>query len=503
MAWSISKSKSKFCLFILSVVICSTARYGGQSSAFTANTQKLQQQQQQRSISSISRSATTTTTTTTTTSSETTTMASSSPPPSSDIDAIREQAALYIKNKQLSQALEAYDTILFLLPKSSFDVIKDVSFQRAFCLSQMGYVDEAIHGFQTITTMNNKHDDTTTTTKTQNQNQQKKRRPSNTEINLANILLEGRGKKSSALEIYQRCGTESPMVILSGICLDSLGRHQEARECYQHALLLKGGDSDYEAMIHLCINDFRRLNTEDESDNISTDDSIEDVKKNMEHMLEKVERSQHSSHIATSWKYIQQQQQQQQIWSSPSVHYFTYDMMQMAMQHADLEDGLVLEFGVYYGKTIRMMAEYFPKDTTTIHGFDTFEGLPSDWFNNKKGSYSTQGTIPSAPDNVKFYKGLFSETLPVFLKEQPTTDRRPIRLMNIDCDMYESTKDVFDLVGSRVVPGTIIVFDEYIGNPNWKKDEYKAFQEATIKYGWNYEYIGISMVSQQAIVKII
>ena len=219
-------------------------------------------------------------------------------------------------------------------------------------------------------------------------------------------------------------------------------------------------------------------------------------------MLEKVERSQHSSHIATSWKYIQQQQQQQ-IWSSPSVHYFTYDMMQMAMQHADLEDGLVLEFGVYYGKTIRMMAEYFPKDTTTIHGFDTFEGLPSDWFNNKKGSYSTQGTIPSAPDNVKFYKGLFSETLPVFLKEQPTTDRRPIRLMNIDCDMYESTKDVFDLVGSRVVPGTIIVFDEYIGNPNWKKDEYKAFQEATIKYGWNYEYIGISMVSQQAIVKII
>jgi hypothetical protein len=31
-------------------------------------------------------------------------------------------------------------------------------------------------------------------------------------------------------------------------------------------------------------------------------------------------------------------------------------MMQMAMQHTDLKDGLVLEFGVYYGKTIRMMA---------------------------------------------------------------------------------------------------------------------------------------------------
>jgi hypothetical protein len=49
-------------------------------------------------------------------------------------------------------------------------------------------------------------------------------------------MLEGRGEKCSALEIYQRCGTNSPMVILTGICLDSLGHHKEARECYQHAL---------------------------------------------------------------------------------------------------------------------------------------------------------------------------------------------------------------------------------------------------------------------------
>jgi hypothetical protein len=57
-------------------------------------------------------------------------------------------------------------------------------------------------------------------------------------------MLEGRGEKCSALEIYQRCGTNSPMVILTGICLDSLGHHKEARECYQHASMLKGGDGD-------------------------------------------------------------------------------------------------------------------------------------------------------------------------------------------------------------------------------------------------------------------
>jgi archaellum component FlaG (FlaF/FlaG flagellin family) len=61
MAWS--TSTSKLLLFILSVVIC-TARHGGQSSAFTANTRQLQQQRSMISKSSAgsSRSATTATT---------------------------------------------------------------------------------------------------------------------------------------------------------------------------------------------------------------------------------------------------------------------------------------------------------------------------------------------------------------------------------------------------------------------------------------------------------
>mmetsp|Transcript_2948 Transcript_2948/g.3453 ORF Transcript_2948/g.3453 Transcript_2948/m.3453 type:complete len:170 (-) Transcript_2948:8-517(-) len=154
------------------------------------------------------------------------------------------------------------------------------------------------------------------------------------------------------------------------------------------------------------------------------------------------------------------------------------------MQNVSIQNGLILEFGVYYGKTIRMMANYFPNDI--IHGFDTFEGLPSDWFNTKQGSYSTDGTLPSAPNNVKFLKGLFSESLPDFLANQPPSSDLtdlPIKLMNIDCDMYSSTKDVFDLVHKRVIQGTIIIFDEYVQNPNWKEDEYKAFQEAVEEYG--------------------
>ena len=398
-----------------------------------------------------------------------------------DIEAMRSTAAALHRERKMSQALHEYDNLLLSSPHDS-----DATYQRALCLSQMGYVEEAVQGFERAMELCKAANTKTT-------NSRLHERPGKEEINLANIVLDGRGEKHRALEIYQRTGPDSPLVVLAGVCLDSLGRHDEARKCYQQALQLKGGDADHTAMVHLSINYFRRIHS-------ATCNQETKLQDEMEKMMQTVDTSP-LSHIASSWRYIATTPQA--VWSSPAVHYFTRDMVKLAMESATLGEehnaGLILEFGVYYGKTIRMMADYFPNHI--VHGFDTFEGLPGDWFHTKKGSYSTDGSIPSAPDNVKFYKGLFSETLPGFLKEQPSD--APIRLMNIDCDMYESTKDVFDLVYDRVRPGTIILFDEYVGNPNWKEDEYKAFQEAVEKHGWKYEYIAISMVSQQAIVRII
>jgi tetratricopeptide (TPR) repeat protein len=395
----------------------------------------------------------------------------------------------------MAQAVATFDELLLISP-----LYQDAIFERALCLSQMGYVNEAVEGFQNALEIKmsekdhafNENDDDNGDSDGSNQ------RPGREEIYLANILLEGRGDKQAALDIYQRCGSNSALVTVAGVCLDSLGRHDEAKKCYEQGLELVGGDADFETMIHKCINLYRseqKLTQEEKkySDNNSSSNSSRSS--SIEEIMTKVESST-SSHIASSWEYISNQPK---VWSFPSVHYFTHDMVQLAMQNTSLENGLILEFGVYYGKTIRMMAEYFPNDV--IHGFDTFEGLPGDWFNTKQGSYSTDGTLPSVPDNVNFYKGLFSETLPDFLANQPS--ELPIRLMNIDCDMYASTKDVFDLVHNRVKPGTIIIFDEYIQNPNWKEDEYKAFQEAVERFGWKYEYIAISMTSQQAIVRIL
>lgn len=162
---------------------------------------------------------------------------------------------------------------------------------------------------------------------------------------------------------------------------------------------------------------------------------------------------------------------------------------------AAVNDGLVLEFGVRYGTSIRQIAALVDRE---VHGFDSFEGLPEAWHNIPKGSYSTKGVIPTVSENVILHAGWFEDTLPGFVKKH----KAPVRFMNIDCDIYSATKTVLELLAGQIVLGTVIVFDEYIGNENWREDEFKAFQEAVLKYGWKYEYLCFSIMTKQVVVRI-
>ena len=162
---------------------------------------------------------------------------------------------------------------------------------------------------------------------------------------------------------------------------------------------------------------------------------------------------------------------------------------------AAIVDGMVLEFGVWFGTSIRQIASLVKQD---VHGFDSFEGLPESWHDNPAGSYSTKGVMPSVPQNATLHDGWFEETLPEFVKKHP----EPIRFMNIDCDIYSSTKTVLELFAQQIIPGTVIVFDEYIGNERWREDEFKAFQEAVLKHGWKYEYLCFSFMTQQVVVRV-
>jgi hypothetical protein len=164
------------------------------------------------------------------------------------------------------------------------------------------------------------------------------------------------------------------------------------------------------------------------------------------------------------------------------------DLLRFALGRAP-RTGLVLEFGVEKGASIRWLARQTgPLADRLVHGFDSFRGLPQDWVGTKEtaGKFDMQGRLPRVPTNVRLHVGLFAETIPPFLAAHPG----PVALLHVDCDIYESTATVLRGLDARLTAGTVIVFDEYYNYPGWRLHEYKAFQEWLAATGRGYRYLG-------------
>lgn len=188
--------------------------------------------------------------------------------------------------------------------------------------------------------------------------------------------------------------------------------------------------------------------------------------------------------------------------SELNLYMGTRSMLQVALEAAMPlieEGGLVTEFGVASGRSLRQTQELLPLGTP-IHGFDTFTGLPKAWNEEPVGAYSTGGVLPTMEGEVYFHKGLFSDTIPEFLKEVPSDTF--VAYANIDCDLYSSTLDVLENLHGRVVPGTILVFDEYLGHATWRQDEFRAWRECCKRFGWQYQYLAFSLATNQAVVRV-
>lgn len=170
-----------------------------------------------------------------------------------------------------------------------------------------------------------------------------------------------------------------------------------------------------------------------------------------------------------------------------------------------ISHGLVLEFGVYQAKTLNLISKRFNKDI--VFGFDSFEGLPEDWKGTeneilRKGTFSVS-KLPKVRKNVRLIKGWFNETLPKFLETEPEPI---IKFLHIDCDLYSSASCVLSLLNKRIVPGTIIVFDELANwieksrYSNYKDGEWKALEEWVNKYNRSYTILGRGKHCQASIV---
>jgi predicted O-methyltransferase YrrM len=163
--------------------------------------------------------------------------------------------------------------------------------------------------------------------------------------------------------------------------------------------------------------------------------------------------------------------------------------------------GHYVEFGVFGGGTIRHIARQLRrsgKAHLTIHGFDSFEGLPQAWggFNLGPATFSRGGKLPRVPANVVLHKGWFRDTIPKWREAVSG----PVAFVHIDCDLYASTVDVLSGLSERLQAGTVVVFDEYFNYPNWQQHEFKAWREFVAARAITYDYLAFSR--QQVALRI-
>ena len=131
---------------------------------------------------------------------------------------------------------------------------------------------------------------------------------------------------------------------------------------------------------------------------------------------------------------------------------------------------LYLEFGVFQGASIRYWSKALRNHKSLIHGFDSFMGLPEKWtIADVKGAFSTQGQMPTIDDSrVAFFKGWFDDTLSKYVVPE-----HEVLFINIDADLYSSTRTILNTLRTHIKSGVYLYFDEFSD----RLHELKAFDE--------------------------
>jgi hypothetical protein len=156
-----------------------------------------------------------------------------------------------------------------------------------------------------------------------------------------------------------------------------------------------------------------------------------------------------------------------------------------ALMRASIEwapaNGLVVEFGVFQGESLRYLQHIF--DAPVI-GYDSFDGLPEAW-ERSPGHALPAGFFqcrPPAIDRAELVVGRFEDTVARDLARRA----QPIRLAHIDCDLYSSAATVLAAIRPWLQPGTVLLFDELAAfetsaYQNWRDGEWRALQESGLR----------------------
>mgnify|MGYP001313954849 CR=1 FL=1 len=314
------------------------------------------------------------------------------------------------------------------------------------------------------------------------------------------IALAESGEVKAAIENYKRAIEIKPNFAEAynnlGIALNQIGKLEHSINNYKLALKVKpdydevywnlyGTSSSLEVAMNW-IEGCLKIN-ENHQQAILTSAALKAYKgdKNDLNLFRKSDYKEHSLTRSINWVF--------NLPKLPKLFFHRWALFDYVMGHS-IKERPFYEFGVWRGEAFKYLIKTFKKG----FGFDTFSGLPEDWHKEKAGTYSSDGNIPKI-EGGEFIVGKFEDTLPDFFSE----DRPLASVINFDADLYSSTICALNYSKNVIDESTILIFDEFLTNPNWEEDEYKALIEFCESNGFEYEVIAISFASKQAAIKIV
>lgn len=158
------------------------------------------------------------------------------------------------------------------------------------------------------------------------------------------------------------------------------------------------------------------------------------------------------------------------------------------------KDGSLYEFGVFKGTTLNFFARALQDsdDNRVIIGFDSWKGFSEEWTgvndSFKINTFDQNGCLPEVEDNTFLVDGFIEDTLPKYIHENGVRDS--VAFIHIDTDTYSPAKVALEELKPYFKSGTIILFDELLGYPNWRSHEFKALNEVLDPS--EYEFIGFA-----------
>ncbi len=131
--------------------------------------------------------------------------------------------------------------------------------------------------------------------------------------------------------------------------------------------------------------------------------------------------------------------------------------------HLNKTPGDLIEIGVYKGasiKVIHLASKLSDFGMRSIHGFDTFEGIPvnighgDEKFNGYLSDNSFEEVRKSLPREIELHRGIFPQSaLKVPIEK--------IAFMHLDVDTYKTTLDALTFFWDKIVESGVILIHDY------------------------------------------